>query len=249
MAQARPLVLSIGGFDPSGGAGIGADLKTFEKLKVYGLSVLTANTLQHEDKFMAPGFVNQEMILKQLSLILEKHRPAYVKIGLIENTGVLKSVLGVLKTAELEKRIIWDPVMKAGAGFDFHDRMPAKVLNEILPLLLAITPNYEEAARLGDGSEPEKNAEEMGKYCAVILKGGHNPTTPGKDFLFYGGNRFSFNPGNGRFHFKHGSGCVFAAALTAFLARGFTLNRAVLRAKRYTEKFLASAPEKLGFHS
>ncbi|MEM6724690.1 MAG: bifunctional hydroxymethylpyrimidine kinase/phosphomethylpyrimidine kinase, partial [Bacteroidota bacterium] len=120
----RPIVLSIGGHDPSGGAGLNADLKTFEQFRVYGLSVCTALTVQNGEQFEAIKWTAPQLIGDQIDILARKFQPVTAKVGIIENLDVLEQVVNRLKAHWPKLKIVWDPVLKASAGFVFHDSQP-----------------------------------------------------------------------------------------------------------------------------
>jgi hydroxymethylpyrimidine/phosphomethylpyrimidine kinase len=245
----RPYVISIAGFDPSAGAGILADIKTFEANKVYGLGVCSAITFQNEDIFTGLKWIPAEDILRQLDLLLNKHKPTIVKIGLIENLDTLERICKHLHAFSSDLQIIWDPILKASAGFDFHSKLNMEHVYRISSSLSLITPNIPEALELGETDAAELNMQALSKYCAVFLKGGHSPNRVGEDFLFlkngkrvsFGGRVFAVSP-------KHGSGCVLSSAIAARMAKGADLEKACLLAKEYTLTVLESNETLLGYH-
>ena len=244
MGKSRESVLTIAGFDPSGGAGILADIKTFEQLKVSGEAIITANTIQNENKFDSVNWVEEELVLKQLDFLLESKKVEFVKIGLIKNEKQLKAISDRLLSANKKTKIIWDPILSASTGFDFHQQK----LNIDLKNIFLITPNLEEIKAFGAGTSVEI-AKILASETNVFLKGGHSDTAIGKDFL-YNTKRsvFGFNPKRTDVTEKHGSGCVLSSAITANLAKGYALNKACLRGKDYVTRFLASNKSKIGNH-
>jgi hydroxymethylpyrimidine/phosphomethylpyrimidine kinase len=144
-----PIILCIGGFDPSGGAGISADTKCAEYLGCYALSVLTCNTIQSHQKFAKVIWRPNSEMNAQLKFLLQEYSVSAVKIGLLENLLALKSILQVL--AEENKTslpIVWDPIVKSSSGKTFHDTQDHHWEN--LPCsLTATTPNYQEALSWG----------------------------------------------------------------------------------------------------
>ena len=116
----RPYVLSIAGFDPSGGAGILADIKTMEALQVQGFGVATSLTYQNENAFLGLHWISLERIIAQLKPLISIYPISVVKIGLIESPTVLQGLLNYLKENLPSVRIVWDPILRASAGFDFH---------------------------------------------------------------------------------------------------------------------------------
>ena len=145
-----PFVLSIAGFDPSSGAGIGADLKTFEATGSYGLGVCSALTFQNEDTFTGVHWTAWEDIKKQCDLLLQKYNVEFLKIGLIESFEILDRLLDYLLDQDKRLKIIWDPILKASAGFSFHRYTPEdqERLKRILDRVYLITPNTDELYRL-----------------------------------------------------------------------------------------------------
>jgi len=239
----RPEILTIAGFDPSGGAGILADIKTFEQNKCLGVAVQTANTIQTESEFKSVNWTDEKLILDQLATLYSKHSFDYVKIGLMQSEEILTKILDWL-TGTGQTKVIWDPILKSSSGFVFHENLSKEILRRVY----LITPNWDEVKILGGNENAIESARHLSKYCKVLLKGGHRTDFPGKDLLFTGEQEFAFNGKPGTFYPKHGSGCVFSAALTANLTKGYPLNKAILRSKRYVERFLNSSKGLTGYH-
>ncbi len=249
MSTKRPYALSIAGFDPSGGAGILADIKTFESNKVYGLGVISANTFQNDTEFKNADWVSVEKIIEQIAILRKRFEFEYVKIGLIENLEVLNTIISYLNSSIYNPKIIWDPILKASAGFEFHNGLDRNLLEKICKQLFLITPNVPEALLLGSLQNAEGNAKHLSTCCHVFLKGGHAEKKVGYDTLFLKeGKQFSFRPKIKNIFPKHGSGCVLSSAITANLVKGEDLHRACLKAKQYTEFFLSSNKTLLGYH-
>ena len=242
----RAKILSIAGFDPSGGAGILADIKTFEAHRCLGMAVCTANTIQNEDDFEAPNWIDENIVLNQLNTLLAKHSFDFVKIGLIPSLKFLKPVLHALKQKNKKVNIIWDPVLSSSSGFQFdHDLTDLK---EILTDINIITPNWNEIKILSGHDDAVEGAKLLSQYCGVYLKGGHHPEQKGTDFYFEDQKELKFNPSKIAMHEKHGSGCVFSSSLAANLSKGYPFIKAVLRSKTYMHKFLSSNDQLLGYH-
>ncbi|HKC67286.1 MAG TPA: hydroxymethylpyrimidine/phosphomethylpyrimidine kinase [Bacteroidia bacterium] len=249
MLPKRAYVLSIAGFDPSGGAGVLADIKTFESNKVYGLGVISANTFQNDEEFVKVDWVPVEKIIEQIALLQKRFEFEYVKIGLIENVEALQKIVSYLHEQNPDVKIVWDPILKASAGFEFHKQIDSGVIEKICNQLFMITPNMPEAELLSVHSDALENAKYLSTYCNMFLKGGHASTKIGYDNLFLKeGKQFSFRPKLKNIFSKHGSGCLLSSAITAHLAKGETLHRACLKAKRYTEKALSSNKTLLAYH-
>lgn len=244
MSGKRPFILTIGGFDPSGGAGVLADIKTFEQNKTLGMAVNTANTIQHESEFKAVNWLDESLILGQLDLLLEKYCFTYVKIGLIPNIALIETIYERMRN--MKTRIIWDPVLKASAGFDMQHNM--EEINAALKYVYFVTPNWCEIQQITGVNNSLKAAGELAKQCNVYLKGGHNSEDPGRDHLFIGDNYYSLKPKGNRIKEKHGSGCILASALAANLSLGYPVLKSCMRAKEYTAQTLESNASLLAYH-
>ncbi len=245
----RPNILTIAGFDPSNGAGLTADIKTFEVLKCYGFSVCTANTIQNDVAFNACHWMPITVILEQVSVLFNRFEIDYVKIGIVENWETLSVIIEKLLSLNPNVKIVLDPILQSSSNFDFHGSNN-EILDGLLSKIYLITPNYNEIAAL----YPEKSIEETVRYISsqtnLFLKGGHNENAIGSDELFNtSGKQFSLQAKLKNCSEKHGSGCVLSSAITSYLALGFPLLKACYRGKRYTEKFLSSNKSLLGFHS
>lgn len=247
MKKERPYVLSIAGHDPSGGAGITADVKAFEMHKTQGFSVATALTFQNENEFKAVTWVDVKDILLQVDLLFDKHQIDFVKIGLIESLDTLHKIVVHLKKLNPSVRIIWDPITSASAGFIFHDTIQQEKLYMICDHLYLVTPNADEIQKMMPQFETEHGAKQLSAFCNVLLKGGHNSDDEVKDILFQenglivlGGTRSQLS--------KHGTGCVLSASILANMANGLDLNGACKDAKHYIERFINSNETLLGYH-
>ena len=249
MSENRPLVVTIAGFDPSAGAGVLADIKTFEQHKVYGFAVNTGNTIQTENQFFEMHWTDQAFVLRSLDKLFENYSIKAVKIGIVPSLDCLKDIVFAIKKLSPRTKIIWDTVLKSTTAFSFITIDNQAVLVEILEKIDLITPNYNEILQF---SAAEKNAHliahEVSKHCAVLLKGGHNPLAIGVDCLYLGKEFFRLAPNNTLVYEKHGSGCVLSSAITANLALGKDLRSACINAKKYIETYLQSNQTKLGYH-
>ena len=247
MQPQRPYVISIAGLDPSGGAGLLADIKTLEQNQVYGFGVCTALTVQTDNQVLQVNWLSSAEIINQIEPLVKKFKVAACKIGIVQNWEVLLEVLQYLKTALPGLPIVLDPVLKASDGFAFQANL--KNWQTILPFLTVFTPNYEEWQQLEANHNPEESATRLSSTCAILLKGGHHPQHPGIDFLYEDGACTAIPPTLPTIYKKHGSGCVLSSAIAANLAKGYTLTESCQRAKHYTEQFLSSSPTLLGHHT
>ena len=241
-------VLSIAGFDPSGGAGILADIKTFEANQVCGMGAVSALTFQNDTEFDGVKWIDADEILKQVTTLQKNFNFKVIKIGLIKNIDTLTIIISSLKSTDGNLFFIWDPILKASAGFEFHPTIEHEKLISLLKNVDLITPNTDEAKSLTGIDDPKEAAQELSKYCNVHLKGGHDTEEPGTDYLFTRNKIEKIVPASTTIHPKHGSGCVLSSAIAANLAKGNDLITSCRNAKKYTEKFLSSHSSLLGVH-
>ena len=237
--------LTIAGSDSSGGAGIQADLKTMTVNGVYGMSVVTALTAQNTTGVRSVMAVTPEFLEEQMDCVFTDIRPDAVKIGMLPSAALMRAVAGKLREYGAE-RIVLDPVMVATSGSRLMEEDAVQVMKEeLFPLADVITPNLPEAEvlagrKIRTEQEMEEAAEKIGRSCrtAVLLKGGHQ-RNDANDLLYrdgtlrwFRGERIS-NPNT------HGTGCTLSSAIAANLAKGYSLEESVERAKKYLSGALA----------
>jgi len=229
-------VLSIAGFDPSGGAGILSDIKTFHALGEYGTAVITALTAQNVKKVNGVLPVDVEFIKKQLDNVLEEEEIVYAKTGMLYSSEIIKTVAA--KIEEYDLKVVVDPVMVAGSGGSLSkDDVVHSLKRDLLPLAQLTTPNiYEAQALSGITIEDEEDAREaackIGETCDVVITGGH---LKGNDVLYDGSIKVIDGD---LMHTKnvHGSGCTYSAACTVYLSRDYSLEETVRKAGNFTRK-------------
>ena len=250
MNQNQPYVLSIAGFDPCGGAGVLADIKTFEQNKVYGFGVVTALTYQNDTEFESVDWIPLGKIILQIEVLLKKFDFRYIKIGLVENLETLKGIVDFLHKNINDPVIIFDPILKASAGFLFHQKIGNTWL-EVLKRVSFLTPNIPEAEILfGSNDLQEKLLNfSVGNNTGVYLKGGHTNNYEVVDTVFHKGKQYICTKPRLEHGEKHGSGCVLSSAFLANLALGFNIETAAYNAFGYTYKFLSSNGTLLGNHN
>lgn len=249
MEALKPHVLSIAGFDPSGGAGILSDIKTIEGNGGYGFGVITAVTCQNDISFEKISWLPLGEIIEQIEVLQKRFLITYIKIGLIESLEVLHELVIYFKSKDPNAVIVWDPIIKASAGFVFHQSINKDLLLEVLKNITCITPNIPEANQLfGMDNLSERLLSDSDNYY-TYLKGGHNDQSNVTDIFFAEQQIYFFtNPRLPRGE-KHGSGCVLSAAFTTELAKGTMMKDAAEKANAYTFRFLASNETLLGYHS
>lgn len=246
MQKERPFVISIAGYDPSGGAGLLADIKTFEQLKVQGLGVCTAMTLQTESQCLSLNWQLLDEILSAIDVLMKNYHVEALKIGIVKDAQFLTQIVEKIKSINYDAKIVWDPVLKSTSEFSFFDLNTIYELENVLKQIDLITPNYNEYKVLKESHlfEESKNS------CSVLMKGGHREDKIGTDILIQNGKEKFINPidTTSDFYPKHGSGCVLSSAIASHLAFGKNLEEACRNGKLYIEKFLTSNPALLGFH-
>ncbi len=238
--------LTIAGSDCSGGAGIQADLKTMTMNGVYAMSAITALTAQNTTGVRAIEESTPNFLKEQIDAIFEDIYPDAVKIGMVSSTELIHVIAERLKFYKA-KNIVVDPVMVATSGSALMKNDAVNSLaEELFPIATLITPNIPEAQVLsGLEIKDEKDmlaaAEKIGDeyHCAVLVKGGHC-VNDANDLLYSDGESVWFegkridNPNT------HGTGCTLSSAIASNLAKGFTLNESVRRAKAYISDALAA---------
>jgi hydroxymethylpyrimidine/phosphomethylpyrimidine kinase len=250
MKYKRPIVLSIAGFDPTGGAGVLADIKTCEQHECLGMAVLTSNTIQTETDFRSVDWFDKKSIIDQLMPILQTYEISAVKIGIIENLDTLLEVLTTIKQFFPKVPIVWDPVLSASSGFELHASWNIESLNQILGMIDLITPNVNEVKKIARNEDEIEAGFQLARLTRVLLKGGHSSERLGVDLLFEGGVPREIPSKSDATDLapKHGSGCILSAAIASNLAHGKHLFEACQEAKHYIEKRLSSNEQLLAYH-
>lgn len=235
--------LTIAGSDSGGGAGIQADLKTFQELEVYGMSALTAVTAQNTIGVQAVYPMTAEAVAKQIQSIGEDIGADAVKTGMLFNAEIIEMVSQSLRIYKWENLVV-DPVMIAKGGASLLQREAVSAMKRyLLPLSKVITPNIPEAEVLTgipiqsseDKMEAAKRLFEFG-VKNIVIKGGHDEDSYESIDLLFDGKEFH-NFSRKRINTKntHGTGCTFSAVITAELAKGANVYEAVLKAKDFIQ--------------
>ncbi|MDO5418018.1 MAG: bifunctional hydroxymethylpyrimidine kinase/phosphomethylpyrimidine kinase [Lachnospiraceae bacterium] len=238
--------LSIAGSDSCGGAGIQADLKTMTMNGVYAMTAITALTAQNTTGVTAIMEVTPEFLRKQIDAVFEDIRPDAVKIGMVSSPDLVE-VIAERLNAYHAVNIVVDPVMVATSGSVLsEDRAVNRMKEKLLPLAAVITPNIPEAEilsgmKITSKEEMEQAAKYIGDtyHCAVLCKGGHS-VNDANDLLYADGKYTWF--GGKRIHNPntHGTGCTLSSAIASNLAKGYSLEQSIERAKAYISGALAS---------
>jgi len=246
---AVPVALTIAGSDSGGGAGIQADLKTFEAFAVFGTTAITAVTAQNTRGVFAVAVLEPSMIRAQIRAVYEDLAPRAAKTGMLANAAGVGAVAGALRETGLAPVVV-DPVMVASSGDRLLDEDAVETLRErLLPLAAILTPNVPEAelllGRTLSSVEALREAApalaELGP-AAVLLKGGHLPGPEIVDVAWDGRELREFRAPRIDTRHTHGTGCTLSAAIAAGLARGADRWTAIEMAIDYTRRAIASAP-------
>lgn len=248
MEYDRPIVLCLAGYDPTGGAGVLADVKTVEQHACLGMAVITAITVQTEDACIQVKWQTIDQIKAAITPLLENYSIQWVKIGMIENIETLLSVCRFLKAINPGIHIIWDSVVASSGGFTFIDHWEPPALISLYSMLYLITPNADEVKLLTRKSDEQQAAISIAAYCSVLVTGGHRQVKKGEDLLFFKKQVAVLKPGVPEFADKHGTGCILSSAITANLANGYSLEEACIQAKHYIERIANSNKNRLAYH-
>lgn len=242
------IALTIAGTDPSGGAGVMADLKSFQSRQVYGMAVITSVVAQNTLGVKAIQNVDLSMLEAQLACVYDDIAPTAVKTGMIPNVDMMRIIR---KYVDGSVPYVMDPVMVATSG-DYLIDVDArdKFKSELMPVATLVTPNLSEAEFLvGFSIETEEQLfkaahvilNEMGPK-SVIIKGGHFGDAA-KDYLFIKGKEpITYESVKLDTKHTHGTGCTFSAVITAELSKGKSLEQAVYTGKLFIAKAIATNP-------
>lgn len=240
-AASIPRALTIAGSDSGGGAGIQADLKTFAAMGVYGASAVTAVTAQNTREVSDWLAMPEALVAAQIDAVLGDIGADAVKTGMLANAGIIETVAAKLREHHVTQLVV-DPVMVAKGGHKLlEDDAVGAMIGDLLPLALVVTPNIPEAEvltgmRITSWDDARTAAAKIIAMGArnVVVKGGHAEDAAASTDLFYDGVTFREYPAR-RIDTRntHGTGCTFASAIAAGLAKGLDVPGAVALAKAY----------------
>lgn len=243
-------ILSIAGSDPSSGAGIQGDLKTFSALGAHGLTVITTITSQNTVRFQRVEEVSPSMIKNQIESVLSDFKIDFIKIGMVYSSPIIKAIYSKLKKSKIP--IVLDPVFESTTGGVLLQPDAFEDFKKLLvPLSFVITPNMHEAEKLAGmkirtKTDMRRAAYKIRKMGAknIIIKGGHHAGKQVTDYVLEKSKFYSFS--GKRIHRTiHGGGCSFSASLAVSLARGNSLRESTRFAKEFTEESIKNS-EKSG---
>ena len=247
LSEHIPNVLSIAGSDPSGGAGIQADLKTFAALDVYGMAVITALTAQNTQGVSGAVDLPAAFVTDQLDAVFEDIRVDALKIGMLGNEDIVHAVADAIEKYQ-PSNIVLDPVMVSTSGDALISSDAIEAMKtRLFPLVNVVTPNIPEAEKLARKVviDMERAAQDLLNLNieAVFLKGGHLKGSVSQDVLAYEGGTEIYEAPRVDTQNTHGTGCTLSSAIAAYLARGFVLEASVEAAKIYITAALNHAGE------
>ncbi len=248
-----PVCLAIAGLDPSGGAGIVADIKTFTAHGCFAAAVVSSVTFQNTTSVFGSVHQTADSVRRQAEPVFDDYDVAAVKTGMLPTREIIEETAAIFRERSAEKLIV-DPVVRSTSGFDLVDDAALTALIDLLfPLALVITPNIPEAERisgirigsLDDIAEAGRRMQALGARN-VLIKGGHfkgEGTKPRSavDHLFLGPEMVTFESEYIDTTSTHGTGCTLAAAITANLALGSNLSEAVGLAKEFVTEAIRNA--------
>ncbi|MDP5008170.1 MAG: hydroxymethylpyrimidine/phosphomethylpyrimidine kinase [Glaciimonas sp.] len=247
MAATPPCVLVFSGSDPSGGAGLQADVTAISALGAHAMTVVTVLTVQDNEHVFGVYPVDAELVRQQAQALVDRIPIAAIKLGIVGNRAnaeVIAAIIRDLRSRQPNLPVIFDPVLANGAGDNLASEDPIAAIAPLFALATVITPNRIEANRLcGDKKNPEAQAQQLlARGCQhVLLKGGHGPEQDVVLNRWYTNGRqhsWTWPRLQGEFH---GSGCTLAAALSALLAQGLTMEQACDAAQTYCQQTLTSS--------
>lgn len=253
---ATPVALTIAGSDSGGGAGIQTDLKTFTAHKVYGTTAITCITAQNPDAVSGVEPISPDMVVRQVEAVCDGFPVAAAKTGMLYSADIIRAVADVVRRRAIRQLVV-DPVMVATSGATLlQDDAIATLQEVLLPRAMLVTPNIPEAEILW--GQPISSAEEQQDAAeaiairfgtACVVKGGHLEPEDSEDkkqrphivnVLYTGGRIFSFQHDRVDGGETHGTGCTFAAAVTANLANALPLETAVKNAGTFVGNAIAN---------
>jgi len=243
-----PVALTIAGSDPSGGAGLQADLKTFHRFGVYGEAVATLITVQNTRGVTQVSTLDPDLVVAQIQTVIEDIPPQAAKTGALGSREVVEAVARAVERFSFP--LVVDPVMISKHGARLIDADAVRALIEgLIPRAYLLTPNLDEAAELVGFAVDHRDAmvraaEKLASLGAanVLVKGGHLRGDALDVLRLAGGEIREFSAPRIETRHTHGSGCTYSAAITAELAKGAQLGDAVARAKAFITEDIRTAP-------
>ncbi len=249
----QPVCLTIAGLDPSGGAGIVADIKTFTAHGCFAAAVVSSVTFQNTTGVFGSVHQTADSVRRQAEPVFDDYTVAAAKTGMLPSREIIEEAAAIFKERDVGHLVV-DPVVRSTSGFDLIDEAAlAALIESLFPLARVITPNIPEAERIsGIAINSLENIAAAGRRMQsmgasnVLIKGGHfvddnQPQRRAIDHLFFGGEILTFDNEYIDTTATHGTGCTLAAAITANLALGLELSEAVRSAKSFVTEAIGNA--------
>ncbi|HEX8557778.1 MAG TPA: bifunctional hydroxymethylpyrimidine kinase/phosphomethylpyrimidine kinase [Pyrinomonadaceae bacterium] len=249
LTETPPVALTVAGFDPSGGAGVVADVKTFTAFGCFAAAAVTSLTYQNTTGVFGAAHQTAEAVRAQVMPVVEDFAVAGAKTGMLPTREVIAEVARLFREERLPAPVV-DPVVRSTSGFDLIDDAALDALKrELLPLARVVTPNIPEAERITglrvrdrEGMLEAARAVRALGARAVLVKGGHLAGDEALDVLDDEGRVTTFTAPRVETTSTHGTGCALAAGVAACLARGMSLEESVGAAKRFVTEAIRRAP-------
>ncbi|MBD3179228.1 MAG: bifunctional hydroxymethylpyrimidine kinase/phosphomethylpyrimidine kinase [Candidatus Latescibacteria bacterium] len=244
------IAMTVAGSDSGGGAGVQADLKTFQAFNVFGVSALTSITSQNTNGVRSIQDISPDIVADQIDMIMEDMGCDAAKTGMVSSEEIIEIIAGRVEKHKIEKLVV-DPVMVAKSGDRLLKKEAEKTLiDKLIPLSFLVTPNAEEAGiiagmKIGSVETAREAAAKIASMGAggVLVKGGHLEEDRAVDILYNDGKYTLFESEWFDSKNTHGTGCTLSSAITASLARGENLENSVRIAKDYISRAIENAPD------
>jgi hydroxymethylpyrimidine kinase/phosphomethylpyrimidine kinase len=243
-----PVVMTVGGFDPSAGAGVLADIKTIAAMRCYGVAVVTSITAQNTIAVYNAYHLTLHSVGHQMEALFDDFDVRAVKTGMLPSAQIVSEVARQLRNRS-RLDIVVDPVLRASTGFDLSENSLQTIVSELFPLASLVTPNIHETEmiagiRIKDShsiAEAAQRIIELGA-AAVLIKGGDLESEKATDVLLHRNGPVEIAGPRISSRNTHGTGCTLASAIACLLARGVDLELAVRTAKSYVAEAIRTAP-------
>lgn len=248
--NSQPVVLTIAGLDPSGGAGIIADAQTFSAFGCFATAAITSITFQNTQGVFGASHQSAENIKDQIEPVIKDFAISGIKTGMLPGADVIKEIARLFGEYKLPRPVV-DPVVRSTSGYDLiDDESLAALIRYMFPIAELVTPNLPEAERItGLKLDNEKDIERAARTMQgmgvknVLIKGGHfQQSESARDFLFEGEKLTIFSKPWIDTKATHGTGCTLSAAIAANLALGRDLETSISIAKKFVTEAIRSAP-------
>jgi hydroxymethylpyrimidine kinase/phosphomethylpyrimidine kinase len=242
-------VMTIAGFDPSGGAGVLADIKTIRAIGCFGVAAITSLTMQNTQGVFGAYHQTREVVRGQLEPLFDDFDIAAIKTGMLPTREVIEEVAEAISAHSI-KHVVVDPVVRSTSGFDLiNDRALASLIDLLFPLASLVTPNRAEAERItgceiGDRSQIEQAARKIFSLGpgAVLITGGDVKDEKATDLFIDSGGAVAYSSERVDSTNTHGTGCTLSSALACLLASGHALRSGLPIAKQYIVEAITNAP-------